>query len=119
MNLTHFGKIVRKARLDANVRLSEMANELGVSPAYLSGLETGRKKVSDVWVKRIEKYFLSKNIRITDLEDAAIASNKIIPVDGLSPQHQMLMAGFARIKIDPEIERKLRELLAVASAKGT
>ena len=44
MALTDFGKAVRKARLDADETLATMAESLNVSPAFLSAMETGRKK---------------------------------------------------------------------------
>ena len=53
MALTEFGKAVRKARIDANETLLSMAKEIGTSPAFLSGMETGRKKIPVEWVEKI------------------------------------------------------------------
>ncbi len=44
MALTEFGKAVRKARIDTDSTLLTMSQELGTTPAFLSGLETGSKK---------------------------------------------------------------------------
>lgn len=119
MATTEFGKVVRIARLNAGVKLNEMAEALSVSPAFLSGMETGRKKISEDWVAKIAGYV--RNELKTDapnLEVAAAVTNKSVNLDGLSPQHQMLVAGFARIKeLDEETEKRFHELL-VAASKG-
>lgn len=117
MATTEFGKIVRMARLEAGVKLNEMAAALSVSPAFLSGLETGRKKISDEWLKKIAMYVRNDlKVAAPSLETAAVVANKNVNLEGLSPQHQMLVAGFARIKeMDPETEARFRELLVAAS----
>jgi transcriptional regulator with XRE-family HTH domain len=110
-NLTEFGAAVRKARIDAKVTLQQMADELDVTPAYLSSLEVGRKRVSPQWVKKIEAYFKKKKIAIRDLRVLADVSNKSIPLEGVSPQQQMLLAGFARTSLTKEQMDKLSKLL--------
>lgn len=116
MKLTEFGKVVRKARLDTNTSLLEMASDLGVSSPYLSGLETGRKKITNDWVKSIYQYFNKKGIQLNELEIAADVSNKSINLEGLDPAHQALFAGLARVT-DEETISKLRELLEAANPK--
>jgi transcriptional regulator with XRE-family HTH domain len=117
MATTEFGKIVRMARIQAGVRLNEMAEALAVSPAFLSGLETGRKKISPEWLGKIASY-IRQDLKVPapELETAAAVANKSVNLEGLSPQHQMLVAGFARIKeMDPDTEQRFRELLTAAS----
>lgn len=117
MATTEFGKVVRIARLNAGVKLNDMAEALDVSPAFLSGLETGRKKISDEWLEKITGYVRNVlKIEAPDLEVAAAVTNKSVNLDGLSPQHQMLVAGFARIReLDAETEKRFHELLVAAS----
>jgi transcriptional regulator with XRE-family HTH domain len=105
------------ARIQASVKLSEMAAALDVSPAFLSSLETGRKRVSDEWVAKIASYLRNDlGVAAPDLETKAAVSNGSVNLEGLSPQHQMLVAGFARVRnFDEEIEMKFRELLEAAS----
>lgn len=117
MKLTEFGKAVRRARLDVDVSLLQMATSLGVTSAFLSGLETGRKKISKEWVLKVNNFFSSKGIQIEGLQEAADLSNKEVSLEGLSPTHQMLVAGFARASLDNNTMQKLKELLA-ASNKG-
>lgn len=43
--MTKFGIFIRKFRLDRGILLRDMAKDLGISPAYLSGMETGNKDI--------------------------------------------------------------------------
>ena len=117
MKLTEFGKIVRKARLDAEVSLLEMAESLGVSSAFLSGMETGRKKITSDWTQKISDFFGNRGIAVENLPEAADVSNQSVSLEGLNPAHQMLVAGFARTSLTPEEFENLKELLMAANAR--
>jgi transcriptional regulator with XRE-family HTH domain len=117
MKITEFGKIVRKARLDAEISLLQMANGLNVSPAFLSGMETGRKKITPEWVSKIGGFFATRRIAVPNLREAADVSNKSVSLEGLSPAHQMMIAGFARASWSPEEMENLKTLLAAANAR--
>ena len=114
MGLTDFGKAVRKARLDVGETLSTMAAAVGVSPAFLSAMETGRKNVSPEWVKKTEAFFKAKGKVIPNLGEFADVSNKSVSIEGLDPRQQMLIAGFARSSLDAETMEQLAKLLAAA-----
>lgn len=45
MQLTEFGKFIRKYRIDHNILLKQMADKLEVSSAFLSAVETGVKAI--------------------------------------------------------------------------
>ena len=108
MALTEFGKAVRKARIDAGETLLSMAETIGASPAFLSGMETGRKKVPTEWVEKIANYFKDKNVQTEDLQELAHISNDAIPVEG-----------FAKSAMTAEQLTKFAELLKeIHSEKG-
>lgn len=108
MNLTRFGSAVRKARIDSGVTLSEMAEALQVTPAFLSSIEVGRKKIPEAWVKRVEEYFESKGLTIR-LAEEAMLSNKTIPLAGFSAGQQAVLAGFARRnRTDEEVQQFMK-----------
>lgn len=116
MAITEFGKAVRKARIDANnVTLSSMATELSTTPSFLSAIEMGRKKIPIDWVGKIEQFFQQHGVNIR-LADLATAANKSVPIDGLSPAQQMLVAGLARVNLDEVEIENFQNLLA--STKG-
>ncbi len=118
MVLTDFGKTVRKARLDANETLASMAWSLGVSPAYLSALETGRKKIPDDWVHKITTFFKGRGINVEKLGVYADISNKSVSIANCDPDTQMLIAGFARSVLDAEILSKVNELAKILGQKN-
>ena len=118
MALTEFGKAVRIARLQTDQTLLSMAEELDVSPAFLSGLENGRKKVSKKWVKQIRAFFENKGYQIKELQELADISNEFVELDGLSMQQKMLVAGFAKSPLTPEQLKKMAELLKRVNDSG-
>lgn len=113
MAITEFGKAVRKARIDANnVTLASMAAELNTTSSFLSALEMGRKKIPNEWVGKIEVFFSRYGVQMHNLEQLANVANKTVPIDGLSPAQQMLVAGFARVNLDDAEIEKFTRLLA-------
>jgi len=117
MALTDFGKEIRKARIETDVTLSQMAKAIGTTPAFLSAIETGRKKIPSNWVDHIEAFFKGKNRTIANLRDLATVANGEVSVAGLSPAQQMLVAGFARTNLDADQLKKFQQLLST-SMKG-
>ena len=117
MALTDFGKAVRKARIDTGFTLLTMAEALGTTPAFLSGLETGSKKIPEKWVKAISDLFEKHGYLIENLEELAHVANASIPIDKLPPQQQMLVAGFAKSQFTPDQLKQFAELLAEINKK--
>ena len=117
MGLTDFGKTVRKARLDTDETLATMAESLDVSPAFLSGLETGRKNIPEDWVEKITIFFKNKGIEVKQLGEFADISNKNISLAGCDPQKQMLIAGFARSNLDAHTLAEFARLLGTVKDK--
>ncbi|EAA6844348.1 helix-turn-helix domain-containing protein [Salmonella enterica] len=111
MAVNEFGRAVRIARLKTNHTLLTMSEKLGTTPAYLSGMETGRKKISKKWVKKIYDFFYCEGIEIESLQELADISNEYVDLDGLSQQQKMLVAGFAKSPLTPDVLKKIAELL--------
>lgn len=51
--LTRFGKKLRTLPLEKDQRLKDMADELGVTAAYLSAVENGKRSVPDLWIGKL------------------------------------------------------------------
>lgn len=79
--LTEFGKFVRIARLEAGKQLKEMADAAGISSAYLSSIEMGRKEVSEKIVNAISNYLQFDEDKSNELWVAANISNGKIKLD--------------------------------------
>jgi transcriptional regulator with XRE-family HTH domain len=98
MAITEFGKAVRKARIDAGVTLAAMADDLQTTPSFLSAMEMGRKRIPADWVGKIEHYFMARGVSVK-LGTLADVANQTVPLEGLSPDQQMLVASFARVNL--------------------
>mgnify|MGYP002620826873 CR=1 FL=1 len=117
--MTPFGERMRAMRAQKGVTQKEMAAALGVSPAYLSALEHGRRGVPS-WplIQKIVGYF---NVIWDDaeaLQRLAAASHPRVTVDtaGLSPQATLLAnrlaEGIGRL-CETDIEELLTRLEAM------
>ena len=113
MSLSKFGTTVREYRRLLGVTLSTMANSLSTSPAFLSAMETGRSKIPMEWVEKIAKYFGDHDIPVNlpMLKAKACEDNETVSLEGLRPQHRMLIAGFANSDLNQEQLTKLGNLL--------
>ena len=117
--MTPFGDRMRKLRAERGITLKEMADGLGVSSAYLSALEHG-KRGRPGWhlIQRILSYF---NIIWDEAEEvvrlARISHPRItIDTSGLSPKATELANRLAD-DIGRLDDAALEELLAVLDRK--
>ena len=96
--LTEFGKKVRKLRIDKGVRLKDMAEYLDVSSAYLSAVETGKKKASKNILEGIAKYFKLKGEQKAELLQIAAQSAEEVKINlkGMSDDSIETATAFAR-----------------------
>ena len=117
--MTPFGERMRKMRAERGITLKEMASDIGVSSAYLSALEHG-KRGRPGWhlLQRIISYF---NIIWDEAEDvvrlARISHPRVvIDTSGLEPQATELSNRLAD-DISNLDAKELVELLAVLNRK--
>ncbi|WP_139559501.1 helix-turn-helix transcriptional regulator [Methylotetracoccus oryzae] len=116
MNITEYGKLVRKLRIDAERTTKNMADALGVTPAYLSALETGKKNIPPALVGRVARFFAEAGLPNgnleRELEEAAFMSQRTFE---FAPERQdrELIAAFARKfpNMGDEQKRKVLEML--------
>lgn len=109
MKLTAFGKAIRKARIDANETLKSMAMAINTSPSFLSGMETGCKKIPPEYVEKIILFFKSKNVEVEDLYALACVSNNVIPLKGLPLPQQLLLAEIAKSPMTTAQIKKIQD----------
>lgn len=70
MNITEFGKFIRKFRLDHDERLFDMAQKLEVSSAFLSSVETGKKSIPQKMLNKIKTVYNMSDECFQRLNDA-------------------------------------------------
>ncbi len=121
--MTPFGQRVRRMRAERGVTLKEMAEAVGVSAAYLSALEHGKRgRPSWRLVQRIIAYFNIIWDEAEELAELARLSHPRITIDtsGLSPEAVLLanrLAERIRRLDEEEITRLLKALDREAAEK--
>lgn len=72
--MTPFGKALRKLRIDRELLLGDMAERLGISPSYLSQIETGKKPIPNGFVEKWRSVFALADAEWIEIRHAAIVS---------------------------------------------
>ena len=116
---TPFGKAVRHLRERKGVSQKEMAKALGVSPAYLSALEHGRRGMpSFEFLQRVAGYFniiwdeAEELFRIARISDPRV----VVDTGGLPPEYTAFANRLAAEigSLPPETIRRLAGILEKA-----
>lgn len=68
--VTAFGKLLRKLRIDYSEVLGTMAKKLGISPAYLSAIENNGREIPDDFIAKIATEYNLDETQIKELEEA-------------------------------------------------
>lgn len=111
--LTEFGKALRKLRINHQEILKDMADTLNVSSAYLSAVETGKRRIPADWVSRIsESYSLSQDER-SELQYAAdiSAPDVTISLNGATLARRDAVLSFAKA-LDGMSDEELTKIMS-------
>lgn len=119
---TPFGETVRKLREARGVTQKQMAAAIGVSPAYLSALEHGKRGTPSFdFLQRVAGYF---NVIWDEAEElfriAAFSDPRVtLDTSGLPPAYTALANRLARElrELPPEVVAEIDAVLAKAAAK--
>lgn len=110
--VNNFGKFCRKLRIDKSELLYDMAKKLGVSSAFLSKVENGKKKPPKEWREiLIDEYDLDAD-QIMQLDQYMYEAQNYdsIDISGMNDSDKMMMLSFAR-KFDSIDKDNLRKFL--------
>jgi len=115
--VTAFGKILRKMRIDSSEVLGAMAKRLGVSAAYLSSIENGGREIPDTLVAKIAFAYGLGEAQINELEEAKAKVRGAVDVEFKEQKTEadyvetavMFARDFSRLSAEQVIE--LKELL--------
>lgn len=110
--LTEFGKELRILRVQKEENINSMAKKLGISIAYLSSIESGKRPIpSELVDKIIEKYHLNKERSKVLREKEAISSNAInVDLSLVSAEQRKLIFALSR-KIKDLTDEECIEIL--------
>lgn len=98
MMITKLGKYLRKARVELDINMSQMADAVKISPALLSAIETGRRDTKPEVVERLAAYLGLSGKEKDEFENLAISSNSevSIPLDRSNDKQTEALALLAR-----------------------
>lgn len=109
------GKFLRGLRIENQEFLKDMADNLGVSSAFLSAVENGKKKLPEAWYEKLTKLYSLTKEQQEELRQVVMETNGIIELDiAHSACHQRNLAvSFAREfnSLDEDLCKKLLDLL--------
>lgn len=115
MGYTSFGEFVRILRIKNHEVMGDMAEYLGVSVAFLSAVENGRKNVPEDWTEKLEaKYQLNEEeVKILKISIANSKTQMKLKLVGASNCKREMALQIARSfdEMDDETAGKIIEVL--------
>ena len=112
---TSIGEFLRSLRMNQNQRLKDMADILGVSSAFLSAVENGKKSMPDIWIKKIQAEYGISDDQCDEMKQAAMESQNTISINmkNVSSVNRELAVSFARQfdDMDEETSKKILSML--------
>lgn len=98
MKLTPFGEAARHLRMRYDLSLMKMAQGMGISPAYLSSIEYGEKRLSEKHIDAALAFLgdFAAPAELRTLRHAAERSQEILNMQHLDADTRGLVAAFAR-----------------------
>lgn len=79
--ITEYGKFLRKLRIDQGQILKTMAEKLGVSSAFLSAVENGKKKIPKTWEEKLVKEYKLDEEQLAELRRSQQDSQQLIEIN--------------------------------------
>lgn len=79
--ITEYGKFLRKLRIDQGQILKTMAEKLGVSSAFLSAVENGKKKIPKTWEEKLVKEYKLDEEQSAELRRSQQDSQQLIEIN--------------------------------------
>lgn len=115
MMLTSIGRYLRKLRIDRGEILRDMATKLGVSSAFLSAIENGKKKMPESMLLNLENLYSLSADQIEELKTAVLESSDTVELNlvNASEGSRQLAVSFARKfeSLDEETAKKIYNIL--------
>jgi transcriptional regulator with XRE-family HTH domain len=112
--LTALGKTLRKMRLDNGEILKTMADRLGISSAYLSAIEMGKRNIPADFISKLTEIYGLDDESTMKLEESRQESIKEVSfgIDGASANKRAAALVFAR-KFDDLDELTASKILRI------
>lgn len=118
-NTTDLGKYLRKMRIDYGENISDMATKLAVSSAFISSVETGKRKIPSSMVTKIcDLYKMSEKQKKAFFNAVASSSDKVdIPFKSDAVDRNSIAVSFATAFKDLD-DNQLEEIKRILKKTG-
>ncbi len=112
---TSIGEFLRKLRLAKEQKLKDMAEILGVTSAFLSAVENGKKNMPDSWVGKVKGEYGLTDEQCEKMRESALESQNSISLNmkNASSLNRELAVSFARQfgEMDEETSKQILNVL--------
>lgn len=119
---TNIGEFLRNLRMTRKQRLKDMAEILGVSSAFLSAVENGKKNMPNSWFEKVRTEYNISDEECDQMKKEALKSQNtiILNMKNASSVNRELAVSFARQfdKIDEETSNKILQVLKNRKKEG-
>lgn len=113
--LTLFGKFCRKLRIDNGELLKNMADKLGVTPSYLSAVETGKRNIPTDWYDKLSLIYSLNAADRRELNTAIQESQSTLKFDlnQMRSEDKNIVLAFARElkSLNDEDKKRIQSIL--------
>ena len=115
---TKLGDFLRSIRVKADISLRKMSSDLGISPAFLSAVENGKKKIPDSWLTLIPETYHLNDKETEEFKNIAYESFDVVELNiaNASESNKKLAIRFAR-RFEDIDEKTSEELLKIFEEK--
>ena len=79
--LSNYGKVLRKIRIDKGLTMAQMAKAIGITSAYLSTIERGKRNIPKSLTQDIIGHYELSNEQVAELRNAECLSMDSVEVD--------------------------------------
>ena len=115
MSYTPFGDFFRMLRLKHHEVLHDAGSFLGVTSAYVSSVECGKRPVPEGWIELISKHYHLSDSKIEQLKDAVERSKTVVKIN-LSAASQAQRSAAIQFQrsfsdLDDETAQKILEII--------
>jgi transcriptional regulator with XRE-family HTH domain len=111
--LTQFGTKCREFRSRYNLRMGDQAKGLGLSVAYISAIERGKRPIPEEYTQNLSEWMSLSEQDSRILREIASGERTLVKVFPKSQERALLAEDFARDLngLSPEAVKQLREVL--------
>jgi transcriptional regulator with XRE-family HTH domain len=116
--ITSVGKYLRKLRIDKGEVMRNMAQKIGVSSAFLSAVETGKKKMPADWPTKIANLYQLDESQKFELYKVVAETNKVVELDlgRANDMEKTVAVAFAR-RFPDFTEKELLDIKGILDRK--